>query len=82
MAKAKKNTKGNIKEMSMTELKKELALLKENLRTIHFKAEGSRSKNVKEAANIKKQIARIMTEFNSDAMSELRPKSVGVENSK
>ena len=62
---AKKNTKTNFKEMKETELKKELLSLKETLRTIHFKAEGSRSKNVKETAILKKQIARIMTELNS-----------------
>lgn len=61
---AKKNTKVNLKEMKETELKKELISLKENLRTIHFKAEGSRSKNVKETAILKKQIARILTELN------------------
>jgi len=62
---AKKNIKVNFKEMKETELKKELISLKENLRTIHFKAEGSRSKNVKESAVLKKQIARIMTELNA-----------------
>ena len=62
---AKKNTKTNFKEMKETELKKELLSLKESLRVIHFKAEGSRSKNVKETAILKKQIARIMTELNS-----------------
>ena len=62
---AKKNTKVNFKEMKEVELKKELISLKETLRVIHFKAEGSRSKNVKETAILKKQIARIMTELNS-----------------
>jgi ribosomal protein L29 len=62
---AKKNTKVNFKGMKETELKKELLSLKESLRVVHFKAEGSRSKNVKEPAILKKQIARIMTELNS-----------------
>ena len=61
---AKKNTKVNFKEMKEVDLKKELASLKETLRSLHFKAEGSRSKNVKESATLKKQIARIMTELN------------------
>ena len=65
MAKTSKNTKKSFKEMDKVELKKELTVLKETLRVIHFKAEGSRSKNVKEAATLKKQIARIMTELNS-----------------
>jgi ribosomal protein L29 len=65
MAKEKKNTKRSFKEMNETELKKELVLLKENLRVIHFKAEGAKSKNVKEAGNLKKQIARLLTELNN-----------------
>jgi ribosomal protein L29 len=65
MAKEKKNTKRSFKEMNETDLKKELVLLKENLRVVHFKAEGAKSKNVKEAGNLKKQIARILTELNN-----------------
>ncbi|MDR3519683.1 MAG: 50S ribosomal protein L29 [Candidatus Pacebacteria bacterium] len=61
---AKKNTKVNFKEMKEAELKKELVSLREALRVIHFKAEGSRSKNVKESTILKKQIARAMTELN------------------
>jgi len=62
---AKKNTKINISEMTETDLKKELVTLRENLRVIHFKASGSRSKNVKEAGTLKKQIARVLTELNN-----------------
>jgi ribosomal protein L29 len=54
----------NFKEMKSGELEKELAVLRENLRVLHFKAEGARSKNVKEGQNLKKQIARILTEIN------------------
>ena len=63
---AKKNTKNNLKEMKREDLEKELVSLRESLRTIHFKAEGSRSKNVKESATFKKQIARVLTELNSN----------------
>ena len=63
MAKKKDN---NFKGMKEGELKKELAALKENLRVIHFKSEGSKSKNVKESATLKKQIARILTEINKN----------------
>lgn len=59
-----KNKKENFKEMKEVELKKELTLLRENLRVLHFKAEGSKSKNVKEATTMRKQIARILTELN------------------
>ena len=57
--------KDNFKGMKGEELKKELAVFRENLRVMHFKAEGSRSKNVKEASTLKKQIARILTQINN-----------------
>lgn len=56
--------KDNLKNMKGEDLKKELATLRETLRAMHFKAEGSRSKNVKEAATLKKQIARVLTQIN------------------
>jgi len=62
---AKKNAKVSYKEMNKEDLRKELIVLRENLRVIHFKAEGSRSKNVKEATTFKKQIARVLTELNT-----------------
>ena len=55
----------NFKEMNKGELQKELTLLRESLRVLHFKAEGSKSKNVKEASTLKKQIARELTELNN-----------------
>jgi ribosomal protein L29 len=59
-----KNKKENLKGMKEDELKKQLTALREELRSIHFKAEGARSKNVKEASTLKKKIARILTELN------------------
>lgn len=56
-----KNKKENLKEMSAGDLEKKLATLNEDLRVIRFKAEGSKTKNVKESAHIKKTIAQIMT---------------------
>ena len=61
----KKNNKNNFKEMEKDELKKKLAILRENARVIRFKAEGSKSKNVKELASLKKEIARVLTEINN-----------------
>jgi len=58
-------TKENFKEMKKDELQKKLTLLQENLRVLHFKTEGSKSKNVKESAHFKKQIARVLTEINN-----------------
>jgi ribosomal protein L29 len=57
----KTKKKENYKDMKEGELSKQLGTLREEVRVIKFKAEGSRSKNVKELGNLKKQIARIMT---------------------
>ncbi|MBI2627686.1 50S ribosomal protein L29 [Candidatus Nomurabacteria bacterium] len=59
-----KNKKENLKGLKESELNKKLAILRENARVIRFKAEGSKSKNVKGLANLKKDIARILTEIN------------------
>ncbi len=50
--------------MKDEELKKELEHSRESLRVLHFKTEGSKSKNVKEAKTLRKQIARVLTEIN------------------
>jgi len=52
------------KKMDKNELQKKLAVLQENARVIRFKAEGSKSKNVKEAATLRKEIARVLTAIN------------------
>jgi len=56
--------KEKFKDMKPEELKKKLLSLREELRSIRFKAEGSKSKNVKESSVLKKQIARVLTEVN------------------
>ncbi len=58
------NKKNNLKGLKMDELKKNLVTLRESLRVLHFKSEGSKSKNVKEQSGVKKQIARVLTEIN------------------
>lgn len=60
MAKEKENLKG----LDKNELQNKLTSLRESLRLLHFKVEGSKSKNVKEANNLKKQIAKVLTEIN------------------
>ena len=57
--------KDNLKDMKEGELSKQLATLKEEIRMIRFKVEGSRSKNVKELGNLKREIARIMTRLHA-----------------
>ena len=75
-----KNKKENLKGMKIDELKKKLAILQENVRVIRFKAEGSKSKNVKELLALRKDMARVLTEINSsDVKSESRPKGVGTK---
>lgn len=64
MTKTKKNLKEGLKGMDKNELKKKLDLLREEIRVIKFKAEGSKSKNVKESAALKKEVARVLTEIN------------------
>ena len=59
-----KKDKNNFKGMKKDELMKELSTLRDSVRIKHFKAEGSKSKNVKEVGSLKKQIARILTEIN------------------
>jgi len=54
----------NLKGMKISELKKKLLDLEENMRILRFKAQGSKSKNVKEFATLRKQIARVLTEIN------------------
>ncbi|MFA6524510.1 MAG: 50S ribosomal protein L29 [Candidatus Paceibacterota bacterium] len=63
---AKKDSKENLKGMKKDELKKKLIDLQESIRVLRFKAEGSKSKNVKEYAAIKKQVARVLTEMNKN----------------
>ena len=59
-----KNKKENLKGMKKSELEKKLAILRENARVIRFKAEGSKSKNVKEFSALRKDIARDLTAIN------------------
>lgn len=67
MAKIKKE---NLKGMAIGELTKKLATLQESARVFRFKAQGSRSKNVKESSAMKKQIARVFTEINSQKVAK------------
>ncbi len=59
-----KNKKEKFNEIGKSELQKKLAILQENVRVIRFKTEGSKSKNVKESATLRKEIARVLTEIN------------------
>jgi ribosomal protein L29 len=56
----------NFKGMSKEELNKKLIDLHESIRSNRFKADGSKSKNVKEVSVLKKQLARVLTEMNKN----------------
>jgi len=66
MAKTKKTE--NFKEMSKGDLAKKLVALREEQRVVRFKAEGSKAKDVKILANLKKQIAKVLTEINTKSI--------------
>ncbi|HVU75855.1 MAG TPA: 50S ribosomal protein L29 [Candidatus Paceibacterota bacterium] len=55
----------DFKNMSIEQIQKEVAAKREALRSFRFGAAGSRSKNVKEGRNLRKEIARLLTELNS-----------------
>ena len=54
----------NLRKFNTEEIEKKLAELRENLRALHFKAEGAKPKNVKEARSRRKEIARVLTFIN------------------
>ncbi|OGI68218.1 hypothetical protein A2738_02000 [Candidatus Nomurabacteria bacterium RIFCSPHIGHO2_01_FULL_42_15] len=65
-----KTKKENLKDMKGDELNKKLAILQENARVIRFKAEGAKSKNVKESVTLRKQIARVLTELRARSVQK------------
>ena len=54
-----------IKDKSVESLHAELSEKREALRTFRFGGAGSRSRNVREGRNLRKDIARILTELNA-----------------
>jgi ribosomal protein L29 len=58
--------KENYMDMGRGELTKKLEVLRENLRAIKFKAEGARSKNVKEVLTLRRNVARVLTAINGN----------------
>lgn len=66
MAKTKKETREKLKGESKEDLKKRLTSLQGEVQVLKFKAQGSKSKNVKEESALRKQIARVLTELNKN----------------
>lgn len=56
--------KENLKEMKLEDLKSKLSSLEKQILDLKFKAQGAKSKNVKEALNLRKEVARVLTEIN------------------
>lgn len=57
--------KTDFKKYSVEDLRKEIADKREALRTFRFGEAGSRSRNVREGRNHRKDIARMLTELNA-----------------
>jgi ribosomal protein L29 len=58
-------TKHDYKKKTDADLRKELTLNREALRQFRFGIAGSKTKNVKESANLRKVVSRILTELNA-----------------
>lgn len=58
--------KDNLKDASKAELQKQLTSFEESLRVLRFNTQGSKSKNVKEQATLRKNIARVLTLLNTN----------------
>lgn len=54
----------DLSKQSIEDLSKEVAQKRESLRKFRFGESGSRSRNVREGRNIRREIARILTELN------------------
>jgi ribosomal protein L29 len=55
---------------SIEQLTKDIADKREALRTIRFGAAGSRSRNVREGRELRKEVARLLTELNSRKVAQ------------
>ena len=66
-------TKTDFKKYSVEDLHKEIADKREALRAFRFGEAGSRSRNVREGRNHRKDIARMLTEMNARKIAQ-KPK--------
>jgi ribosomal protein L29 len=57
---------------SVADLQKEVAAKREALRAFRFAESGTRTRNVKEGHNLRKEIARLLTEINSRKVAETK----------
>jgi ribosomal protein L29 len=59
-----------LKTWSIEDLQKEIATKREALRAFRFGEAGTRTRNVKEGHNLRKEIARLLTEANSRKVTQ------------
>lgn len=63
----------DLKKQSVADLTKEVAELREKLRTFRFGEAGTRTRNVKEGRNLRRSIARVLTELRGRTLVSKRP---------
>jgi len=66
--------KNDYKSWNITDLEKEATAKCEALRTFRFGESGSRTRNVREGRNLRRETARIMTELRVRAIATRRKK--------
>lgn len=59
-----------LKSWSVEDLQKGIADKREALRTFRFGEAGTRTRNVREGRNLRKEIARLLTELNSRKVAQ------------
>ena len=59
-----------IKNKTVEHLRKEVSETQEKLREIRFGGAGSRSRNVKEGRNLRREVARALTELRARQLAE------------
>lgn len=60
----------DIKNQSVEDLKKAIAEKRAALRTFRFGGAGSRTRDVREGRNLRKEIARLLTELNARRIAD------------
>lgn len=61
-----------LSDKSIESLRGELATARESLRAFRYASAGSRTKNVREGREIRKEIARLLTEIRARSLAETR----------
>ncbi len=65
----------DLKKYTVQDLHKEIAEKRELVRSFRFGEAGSRKRNVREGRNLRRDIARLLTEMNSRNAAPAKPKA-------